>query len=68
MKLSQRVRVSVSGPGERKEALLETLLGSWRSRRLTRLLGNRYGVLLLIPKGENVESVEIVESAQPPPG
>ena len=68
MKLSQRVRVSVSGPGERKEALLETLLGSWRSRWLTRLLGNRYGVLLLIPKGENVESVEIVESAQPPPG
>jgi len=61
MKLTQRVRVHVSGAGEEEEKVLETLQGSWRSRLLTRLLGNRYGVLLLIPKGKNVESVEIDE-------
>lgn len=66
MKWSQRVRVHVSGPEEQEETALETLRGSWRSRRLTRLLGNKYGVLLLVPRGKHVESVEIVESERPP--
>ena len=67
MRLSQRVRVRVSGSGN-EEALLETVRGSFRSRLVSRLLGNRYGVVVLIPRGKNVESVEIVESAKPPPG
>ena len=69
MKLSQRVRVYVSGAeDDSREKVVETARGSVRSRVLSRLLGNRYGLMLIMPCGMHVESVEVVESAKPPPG
>ena len=67
MKLSQRVRVHVAGPGGDRGPVVETARGSLRSRMLARILGDRYGVLLVMPRGTHVESVEVVESAKPPP-
>ena len=62
MKLSHRVRVRVG-----RTRVVETARGSLRSRILTRLLGNRYGIVLVVPQGANVEAVEIVESDPAPP-
>ena len=62
MKLRHRVRVNVCGPGGGPEAVLETVRGTIRSRLLRRLAGNRYSVLVLMPAGMRVESVEIHET------
>lgn len=62
MKLRQKVRVNVSRPDGGKEAVLETVRGSFRSRLLRRLVGDQYSVLVLTPVGTQVDSVEICES------
>ena len=64
MQLSQRIRVNVSGPDGGKEAVLETVRGSLRSRVLRKLVGDRYAVLVLTPVGKNVDTVEIRESRE----
>lgn len=64
MKLRQRVRVNVCGPDSGKEAVLETARGSFRSRLLRKLAGDRYAVLVLTPVGRNVDSVEIHETRE----
>ncbi len=61
MRLRQRIRVNVSRPGGGKEAVLETVRGSLRSRALRKLVGDRYAVLVLTPVGMNVDAVEIRE-------
>ena len=65
MRFRQRVRVNVSRPDGGKEAVLETARTKLRSRKLRRLLGNQYAVLVLTPVGMNVDSVEILESRDP---
>ena len=65
MKLRHRVRVNVCGPGGGKEAVVETARGSFRSRLLRRLVGDRYAVLVLTPVGRRVDSVEVHESRDP---
>ena len=66
MKLSQRVRVHVGKTDGKEELVAETAMGRIRNRLLARLLGNQYGVFLVLPRGTNVETVEIVESGRPP--
>lgn len=62
MKLRHRVRVNVCRPGGGREAVLETAQGSLRSRLLSRLVGDRYAVLVLTPVGMHVDTVEIHEA------
>ena len=62
MRLRQRIRVSVSGPGGGKEAVLKTAQATLRSRLLRRFVGDQYAVLVLTPVGMNVDVVEIHES------
>ena len=62
MNLKQRVRVHVAREGSGKETVLETARGSIRSRVLSRLLGNRYGVFVVTPVGARVDAVEVRES------
>ena len=62
MRFRQRVRVNVSRSHGSNEAVLDTARTTLRSRRLRRLVGNRYAVLVLTPAGMNVDSVEIQES------
>ncbi len=66
MRLKQRIRVHVASSTE-EEKVLEMLRGKLRSRLLTRLCGNQYAVLLLVPTGKHVKAVEIVESNSDPP-
>ncbi len=61
MKLRHRVRVNVCRPGGNKEAVLETAQTKVRSRFLSRLVGDRYAVLVLTPVGMSVDAVEIHE-------
>ena len=62
MKLRHRVRVNVRRPDGGKEAVLETARGTFRSRLLRRLVGDRYAVLVLTPVGMTVDSVEVHET------
>ena len=62
MRLRQVVRVNVSRPDGGKEAILETARAKLRSRKLRRLVGDQYAVLVLTPVGMNVDTVEIHES------
>ena len=64
MRFRQRVRVNVSRPDGGKEAILETARTKLRSRKLRRLVGDQYAVLVLTPVGMNVDSVEIYESRE----
>ena len=66
MRFSHRVRIHVGRSGMR-ETVVETARGKLRSRVLSRLLGDQYGVMLVIPRGMHVDSVEVVESVKPPP-
>ena len=67
MVFAQRVRVHVLSDGD-QEPVVETVRGKLRSRLLTRLCGNQYSVLVLLPRGMNVEAVEVVETGKPLPG
>ena len=64
MRFRQRVRVNVSRPDGGKEAILETARTKLRSRKLRRLVGDQYAVLVFTPVGMNVDSVEIHESRE----
>lgn len=64
MRFRQRVRVNVSRPDGGMEAILETARTKLRSRKLRRLVGDQYAVLVLTPVGMNVDSVEIHESRE----
>ena len=68
MRLSQRIRVSVSRPDGGKEAVVKTARASLRSRLLSRFVGNQYAVLVLTPVGMNVDAVEIRETMAPDTG
>ena len=68
MRLSQRIRVSVSRPDGGKEAVVKTARTSLRSRLLRRFVGDRYSVLVLTPVGMNVDAVEIRETRAPDTG
>ena len=48
MKLSHRVRISVSGPETDREPVLESARTSLRSRLLRRLVGDSYAVLVIL--------------------
>ena len=62
MRLRQRIRVNVSGPGGGEETVLKTAQATLRSRLLRRFVGDQYAVLVLTPVGRNVDAVEIHES------
>ena len=68
MRLSQRIRVSVSRPDGGKETVVKTARASLRSRFLSRFVGDQYAVLVLTPVGMNVDAVEIHESVVPDTG
>ena len=59
MRLRQRIRVNVSGPGGGEETVLKTARTTLRSRLLRRFVGDQYAVLVLTPVGMNVDAVEI---------
>ncbi len=62
MRLRQRIRVNVSGPGGGKETVLKPARATLHSRLLRRFVGDQYAVLVLTPVGRNVDTVEIHES------
>ena len=62
MRFRQRVRVNVSRSPGSNEAVLDTARTTLRSRKLRRLVGDQYAVLVLTPAGMNVDGVEIQES------
>ena len=58
MNIKHRVNVNLCRADGTKERLLTGADSSLRSRILTRLLGNRYGVLVLVP-GESTNEVRV---------
>lgn len=62
MKLKHRIRVNVLDPCQNKETILSGGDHSLRSRILNKLLGGKVGVLVLVPEGGAVSSVEIHEA------
>ena len=63
MRISQKVRVHVARESGEPERVLRTVNGSVRSRMLSRLIGNRYSVMIITPEGDHVEAVEVRESS-----
>ena len=63
MRISQKVRVHVARESGEPERVLRTANGSVRSRLLSRLIGNRYSVMIITPEGDHVEAVEVRESS-----
>ena len=61
MNLNHFVKVSVSGsPGEESHPIMRSAEGEIRlPRKLTRFLGQRIGVLVLVPETRHVRSVEV---------
>ena len=61
MKLKHRIKINVLDPCQEKRTLLSGGDGSIRSRLLNKLLGGKVGVLVLVPDGGSISSVEIHE-------
>ena len=61
MKLKHRIRVNVLGDDRDAKTILSGGDRSIRSRLLSKLLGGKVGVLVLVPDGGSVSSVEIHE-------
>ena len=61
MNLNHCVTVNVSGsPGEESKPIMRSAEGEIRlPRKLTRFLGQRIGVLVLVPETRHVRSVEV---------
>ena len=61
MNLNHFVKVRVSGsPGEDAQPIMRSAEGEIRlPRKLTRFLGQRIGVLVLVPETRHVRSVEV---------
>lgn len=58
MRIMHRVRVNVTRASGVKECVLKTARLSLRSRLLTKLVGQEYAVMVLMPARINVDSVE----------
>lgn len=63
MNLKHRIKVNVLDPCKNKSTILTGGDHSSRNRLLTKLLGGKVGVLVLVPEGGAVSSVEIHEMA-----
>ena len=61
MNLKHRIKVNVLDPCKNKSTILTGGDHDFRSRLLTKLLGGNVGVLVLMPEGGAVSSVEIHE-------
>lgn len=61
MKLKHRIKINVSVPGEEPRTILEGGECQVRSRKLSKLLGNRIGVLVLVPEGRSISGVVVSE-------
>lgn len=61
MNLKHRIKVNVFDPCKNKSTILTGGDHDFRSRLLTKLLGGKVGVLVLMPEGGAVSSVEIHE-------
>ena len=61
MKLKHRIKVNVLDLCQDKQTILTGGDSSFRSRLLNKLLGGKVGVLVLVPDGVCVSSVEIHE-------
>ena len=61
MNLKHRIKVYVLDPCKTKSTILTGGDHNFRSRLLTKLLGGKVGVLVLVPEGGAVSSVEIHE-------
>ena len=61
MNLKHCITVNVSGsPGEESKPIMRSAEGEIRlPRKLTRFLGQRIGVLVLVPETRHVRSVEV---------
>ena len=63
MKLKHRIKINVLDPCQNKKTVLTGGDHSFRSHLLNKLLGGKVGVLVLVPEGGAVSSVEIHEDA-----
>ena len=61
MNLKHRIKVNVLDPCKAKSTILSGGDHNFHSRLLTKLLGGKVGVLVLVPEGGAVSSVEIHE-------
>ena len=61
MRIMHRIRVNVTRASGAKECVLKTARLTLRSRLLTKLVGQEYAVMVLMPAGINVDSVEVRE-------
>ena len=61
MNLKHRIKVNVLDTCKNKSTILTGGDHDFRSRLLTKLLGGKVGVLVLVPEGGAVSSVEIHE-------
>lgn len=61
MNLKHRIKVNVLDTCKNKSTILTGGDHDFRSRLLTKLLGGKVGVLVLMPEGGAVSSVEIHE-------
>ena len=61
--LKHRIKVNVLNANQDKQTILSSGDRSIRSRILSKLLGGKVGVLVLVPEGGMVSSVEIHEDA-----
>ncbi len=62
MKLTHLINVKVSGgPGDGTKTILKGGEGRIRNSKLSRFLGNRVGVLVLVPDGGSISRVEVKE-------
>lgn len=61
MNLKHRMKVRICDEQDTAETILTSGESRLRSRMVNRLLGGKIGVLLLVPEGKTVRSVEICE-------
>lgn len=63
--LKHRIKVNVSGnPGNETQTILKGGDCKVRNRRLSRFLGGNIGILVLVPEGGSISSVEVHSEAK----
>ena len=65
MRLQHCIKVRVSrNPGEESRTILKGADCKVRSRKLSRFLGGKIGILVLVPEGGSISSVIVSEDPQ----
>ena len=65
MKLNHCIRINVSrNPGEESRTILKGADCKVRNRKLSRFLGGKIGILVLVPEGGSISSVVVSEDSR----